>query len=166
MVNQRERLSANFTMGEYLASPTATANKITEQFNPPLRILNNIRKINKTVQEARDKFGKPIAIGSGYRCDRLNALVGGARNSEHKDALGIDARTHNYTESEIIELIEIFIGLGVKRIGLAQTFIHIGFSDMSIHPQNVVWDYSDKRRAPESLRRHREKWIKMMREQK
>lgn len=159
-----ERLSANFTMREYLNSATATARNIQEQFDPPANIIKNIRWVNGYMQKARDLFGKPLSIGSGYRCPRLNKAVGGATRSEHLDALGVDIPTRNFTQAETIKLIEIFIGLGVKRIGIAKTFIHVGFS--SDRPQNVVFDYQGAKATPLYLQRERTRFVQLMRSTK
>ena len=156
------KLTTNFTLKEFLFSPTATANKITEQFNPPQRILDNITIVANRLQEIRDRFGKSMNITSGYRCPRLNTAVGGARASEHLDALGVDISTRNYTQAETIELIEIAIELGCKRIGLGATFIHIGFSKQSKHPQNVVFDYQGTHATPKYLAKERARFIEMM----
>lgn len=159
-INLNERLSANFTLGEYINSPTATREKIYDQFNPPANIIANIRRINVIMQTARNMFGKPISIGSGYRCKRLNTLVGGATRSEHLDALGVDIPIRNYSQDETIRLIEIFISLGVKRIGLANTFIHVGFS--TDRPQNVVFDYTGARQTPKYLADKRSHFLRLM----
>jgi hypothetical protein len=160
-----ERLSANFTMREYLASPKATSLKFHEQFNPPMNIVENIRWINTFMQKARDLFGKALVIGSGYRCKRLNdSIPGAATRSEHLDALGVDISTRNFTEAEVIRLIEIFIEMGVKRIGLAKTFIHVGFS--SDRPQFVVFDYQGAKATPAYLQRERARLLQLMRSTK
>jgi hypothetical protein len=166
MIAMSEKLSVNFTLGEYLESPTARANKITEQFSPPLRILNNIRRINKPIQEVRTAFGKPLKFTSAYRCPRLNTAVKGKRASEHLDALGVDISTAGMTESDVIRLIELFISIGVKRIGLGRTFIHVGFSKMSVHPQNVVFNYQGAHATPAYLNKMRNDWILAMKNNK
>ena len=157
------RLTANFTLNEFLASPTATQRGITEQFNPPQHILDNIRMVANRLQAIRDRFGVGMSITSGYRCPRLNTAVGGAKASEHLDALGVDISTRNYTQAQTIRLIEIAIELGCKRIGLGATFIHIGFSTQRQHPQNVVFDYQGANQTPAYLARERARLVALMR---
>lgn len=146
---------------EYINSATATARNIQEQFDPPANIVKNIRWVNGYMQKARDLFGQSLSIGSGYRCPRVNTAVGGATRSEHLDALGVDIPTRNLTQEETIELIEIFISLGVKRIGIAKTFIHVGFS--SDRPQNVVFDYQGSKATPLYLQKERTRFVQLMR---
>ena len=166
MINLQEKLSANFTLGEYLESPTARANKFNEQFNPPANIVANIRMINERIQVVRTQFGKPLKFTSGYRCPRLNTAVGGAKASEHLDAFGVDISTSGMSQKDVIDLIELFISNGCKRIGLGRTFIHVGFSRQAKHPQNVVFDYQGAHATPAYLLPNRNKWIGMMRLQK
>jgi len=161
-MNLQERLSANFTLGEYLESPTARSRNITEQFTPPANIIANIRMINERIQRVRTQFGRPLKFTSAYRCPRLNTAVGGARQSEHLDALGVDISTAGITNADVIRLIELFISDGCKRIGLGRTFIHVGFSKQRQHPQNVVFDYQGANATPAYLLPHRSKWVSMM----
>jgi hypothetical protein len=163
MINLQEKLSANFTLGEYLESATARSRNFTEQFNPPANIIANIRMINERIQVVRTQFGKSLRFTSGYRCPRLNTAVNGAKASEHLDALGVDISTSGMSQKDVIDLIEMFIMQGCKRIGLGRTFIHVGFSRQRQHPQNVVFDYQGANATPAYLLPHRNKWIGMMR---
>jgi hypothetical protein len=166
MINLNEKLSENFTLGEYLESATARSRKFDEQFNPPANIVYNVRMINQRIQVVRTQFGKSLKFTSGYRCQRLNSAVGGKVNSEHLDALGVDISTVGMSQKDVIDLIELFISNGCKRIGLGRTFIHVGFSRQAKHPQNVVFDYQGANSTPAYLLPHRNKWIGMMRLQK
>lgn len=59
---------------------TPTDEEIIENINYTLERLNTIR----------ENYGKPIIITSGYRCDMLNSLVGGVKDSYHKKGLAAD----------------------------------------------------------------------------
>ena len=76
------RLSEHFTLGEMLASPTAQAHDIP---NIPLKChitaLENL--CQHCLEPTRQHFGWPIQVNSGYRCPLLNAMIGGAKNSQH-----------------------------------------------------------------------------------
>lgn len=149
------KLSTNFTLAEYLASQTATANKITEQFNPPQGVIDNIVKLNEFVQQARTEMNRPFRITSGYRCERLNRRVGGVANSEHLTGEGVDIAFNSIDDA--VKMAEIFIKLGIKRIGLGWSFLHIGISPK--HPQPVVFVYG---KTPAALLKHRERLRKLM----
>lgn len=79
------KLSAHFTLHELLASQTATRKNITEQFEPPEEIIENLKFLCKSLLEKLRELngGNPLFISSGYRCPRLNKAVGGVKNSQH-----------------------------------------------------------------------------------
>lgn len=39
--------------------------------------------VENVLDPAREKFGKPIIVNSGYRCPKHNVAVGGVANSQH-----------------------------------------------------------------------------------
>ena len=39
--------------------------------------------VNNVLDPVRGLFGKPIKVNSGYRCEKHNKEVGGAKNSQH-----------------------------------------------------------------------------------
>jgi uncharacterized protein YcbK (DUF882 family) len=86
---------------------------------------------------ARDRFDKPIYINSGYRTSQHNEDIGGVENSSHLKGLAADiACTKSHDR---FELIDIFLDLGINRIGIADTFIHVDVDpDKSA---NVMWTY-------------------------
>ena len=86
------KLSKNLTLGEATKSATAIKNGISNK--PSGEHLSSLMAIAQNVfQPARDYFGKPIAITSGYRSKALNDLIGGASGSQHSkgEALDLDA---------------------------------------------------------------------------
>lgn len=86
---------------------------------------------------ARDRFDKPIHINSGFRTPQHNEEVGGAESSSHLKGLAADIACTN--SKDRFELIDIFLDLGVNRIGIAGTFIHVDV-DPDKAP-NVMWTY-------------------------
>lgn len=50
---------------------------------PPLHIVKKLKFLAQCMEQVRVVLGKPVIIHSGYRCDALNKLVGGAPNSQH-----------------------------------------------------------------------------------
>lgn len=94
-VDLSERLAPNFTLGELLASSTAERHPDlkAEQMNPPQRVLDNLRYLTETtLQPLRDMVGHPILVTSGYRCERLNDLVGGSSTSQHVQGEAADCK--------------------------------------------------------------------------
>lgn len=71
----------NFSQSELERSAKASKNGINNAI--PQHLLQNAQDLLNTLQVFRDALGKPIKITSGYRCERLNKLVGGVPNSSH-----------------------------------------------------------------------------------
>jgi uncharacterized protein YcbK (DUF882 family) len=89
------------------------------------------------LDQARDRFDKPININSGFRTPAHNESVGGKENSSHLKGLAVDVAC--IASRDRFELIDIFLDLGINRIGIADTFIHI-----DVDPEkssNVIWTY-------------------------
>jgi hypothetical protein len=85
-INPRQRLSKNFSLGEFLRSETAERQEHLwqAQLAIPSDKLSNLAYLATTVlQPVRDTFKYPIRISSGYRSDELNAAVGGSKTSQH-----------------------------------------------------------------------------------
>jgi len=82
-------LTKNFTLEELYASATAKARKIDN--TPTVGAASNLLLVAQQIlQPLRDWWGKPIKIGSGYRCKKLNEAVGGVRNSQHMTGEAVD----------------------------------------------------------------------------
>lgn len=97
MMIENEQLSKNFTLKELCASMTADILHIDN--TPTKEAVVNLRVLCKDVlQPARDKWGKPMRINSGYRCKELNKAVGGVRNSYHLSGKAADISVMNTRE--------------------------------------------------------------------
>lgn len=77
------------------------------------------------LQKIRDHFGKAVTINSGYRCPKHNASakVGGSPYSHHVKGMAADIRLDGVTPAEVAKYAE---SVGIMRIGLYDTFVHIG----------------------------------------
>lgn len=85
------KLSEHFTLEEMIRSQTATINKIAN--NPSQAERDWLKYLCVNVLEPlRAHMNRPIAISSGYRCPRLNALVGGVNASQHMYGQAADIR--------------------------------------------------------------------------
>jgi hypothetical protein len=79
----RERLSDNFTLFEMCWSETA--NRLHLRNEPRPDVVERLRALCENVlQPIRDHFCEPVIIHSGYRSPDLNAVLGGAANSQHQ----------------------------------------------------------------------------------
>lgn len=77
------------------------------------------------LQKIRDHFGKSVNINSGYRCAEHNAdpKVGGSKGSHHVKGMAADIWVEGILPLDIAKYAE---SIGIKRIGLYDTFVHIG----------------------------------------
>ena len=71
------RLSSHFRLGEFISLHKYPDNKPTMQ-----HVANMTYGCLMLLEPARQAVG-PILINSGFRSPRVNALVGGVRNSQH-----------------------------------------------------------------------------------
>lgn len=80
-----------FKVSEILRSNTAKKHNID---NTPTdeTIIDNLNYTLNRLNTIREQYGKPIYINSGYRCDELNTLVGGVKDSKHRLGLAVDLR--------------------------------------------------------------------------
>lgn len=96
-----EKLSEHFTYEEMIRSATATANKIINV--PSYAEKDWLRYLCVNVLEPlRAHIGRPITITSGYRCPRLNSLVGGVTQSQHMYGQAADIRILNKQDGDKI----------------------------------------------------------------
>ena len=83
------KVTMHFTIEELYASATAKAKGIDNK--PAVQQLINLVYLTAYVLEPlRVAMKEPIPISSGYRCQRLNAAVGGVSNSQHMKGQAAD----------------------------------------------------------------------------
>lgn len=80
--NMHLQLSKNFTLEEFTYSRIAIEQGLENIPNPQaLLALKNLT--GYLLQPLRERYGKTIAITSGYRNEAVNLLAGGVKNSQH-----------------------------------------------------------------------------------
>ena len=80
------RLSPHFKLGEFINLTKYPDNKPTMQ-----HVVNMTYGCHMLLEPARQVVG-PIIINSGFRNPRVNALVGGVKNSQHLFGQAADIR--------------------------------------------------------------------------
>ena len=91
------QLSPHFRLSEFTRSRTAEAAGIDNRI-PEALIPNLVTLCEAVLEPLRQHAGKPITISSGYRCPRLNALVGGVANSQHLSGEAADLHLPSLAE--------------------------------------------------------------------
>ena len=74
-------MSKYFKLEDFSKSDIAIKNKIDNKL--PKETIPNYEKFMLILDELREEIGCPIHINSGWRCDKLNKLVGGSTTSDH-----------------------------------------------------------------------------------
>lgn len=90
----------NFKLSEFFVSSTADKNGIKNEpsLDERATIERNINLlVDNVLDPIRDKFCAPVIITSGYRCPRVNKLVGGANNSQHMSGCAADFHIKGFT---------------------------------------------------------------------
>lgn len=77
-----------FTIDELCYSDTAIKNNIDN--TPNAEIKENLNRLIEFLNPVRKRWGTPILVSSGYRCDILNAILGGSLKSAHKIGFAVD----------------------------------------------------------------------------
>ena len=92
----------------------------------------------KLLDQLRDRVGFPLHITSGYRTPAHNATLGKAVDgSAHTQGVACDIAIS--TSGERFAVVFWALEIGIKRVGMARTFVHL---DMDFgKPQRVLWLY-------------------------
>lgn len=99
-----------FTIEELEHSDTAVKYKIDNTSNGETRT-NLIKLIELLLDPIRTKWGKPIKVNSGYRCSKLNRMVGGVSTSQH--VLGEAADITVGSSEENRKLFEMILSMNI-----------------------------------------------------
>lgn len=118
-----------FTIKEMTKSQTAKLHYIDN--TPTEKVIENLKKVMYILDIVRTHIGKPIIVNSGYRCEKLNEMVGGVQESMHTKGLAADFRTR---EKEDINIMFKFLKENQKEFKIIElinykTFIHMGVSE-------------------------------------
>ena len=82
-------LSRHVTIQEFSYSPTAIKKGIHNVMNST-QVNNAIQLCENVFEPIRKHLNAPIKITSGFRCEQLNKLIGGAYGSQHTKGEAFD----------------------------------------------------------------------------
>lgn len=112
MTQKIEWKSKYFTLEEMTASPTAQRLGINNK--PTADIVAALQRlVTNVLDPLREEWGAPIIVTSGYRCVKLNSVVGGARSSQHTFGQAADIRTVSDRPEENKRLRNLLIKLNL-----------------------------------------------------
>lgn len=136
-------ISRNFSFSEFVRSDKAAENGLANAI-PSSVVADAIRALVQTVlQPLRDYLGATVIINSGYRCEALNKLLGGARNSQHRKGEAADIRSPFFTPYKLASIIKL-LGLPFDQLILYPTFVHVSHKLKGEQRNQVLYDSSYK----------------------
>ena len=99
-----------FTIKELIKSTTAIKRHIDN--TPSKEVERSLTAlVEKVLDPLREAYGKPIIVTSGYRCPRLNAIVGSTPSSQHVKGEAADIKTIEDTPEENKKLYDLIVKL-------------------------------------------------------
>ena len=91
------------------------------------------------IDKIRHRCGIPLKINSAYRDPEYNKSIKGVDGSTHCEGKALDISAKDSRSRYLI--LEAAIHFGIRRIGIANSFIHIDISEASNKPAKVAWLY-------------------------
>lgn len=119
-------LSRYFTLDELTFSDNAVRFQIDN--TPSAEIVTHLTETAKQMDKVRDLLGHPITVNSGYRSEKLNAAIHGAKNSAHTTGYAVDFVCRGFGTP--LQICQKIIESGLKFDQLIQegTWVHISFA--------------------------------------
>jgi len=146
------KISKYFTLEEFINSETAMKQGIKEQYSTSLDVKTNLISLATNLADPiREKFGS-FSPTCGYRCERLNKIVGGVKNSEHTRGQAFDETFIRHGENISNEVAKWLIdasGLKWSKLILEFPFnepgkpvnyrwLHIGYDQNNLTNQILI----------------------------
>ena len=123
-----------FILAEFLYSDTANKHQV---INIPcdeelLAVLNNINAlVDNVLDPLRAMIAHPIIITSGYRCQRVNELVGGSKTSQHLLGKAADFHVQGYTPQQmevVYQTIQMYYDFDQLIFYPSKNIIHVSWN--------------------------------------
>lgn len=134
------QLSKNFYLKEFCQSPSAAKFGFEEQDDPPQAVIDNLQLLCQNVlQPLRDIAGRSIEVTSGYRCVRLNDMIGGVKSSQHLEGKAADIILNINGQNKSKLLFDKIIELGLPFCQLIDeknySWVHVSYDKDNIKKQ-------------------------------
>ena len=132
-----------FTIDELCASDTAKKYGIDNTPNPT--IITRLQRLINFINPIREAWGSAIIVTSGYRCEKLNCLVGGSKTSSHTIGYGVDLIPLNGKMSEFKKFIvdymknKMFDQCIIEKSGKTE-WVHIGLYNLKGQQRRMIFN--------------------------
>lgn len=119
------KLSTYFTLAELTVTQVRGIDN-----TPPAEVLGALKDLAYHLDEVRTFLGHPVIVTSGYRCPRLNEIVGGSPNSAHMTGMAADFICPSYGAP--LYVARVLVQSGIK---FDQLILEYGWVHLSIDPK-------------------------------
>lgn len=121
-----------FELKEFVASNVAKKRGIDNC--PSFEVVEHLSElVDKILDPLRAAYGKPIFVGSGFRCEALNKAVGGVDTSAHKKGYAADLQSEDsvkdlfeFIKSWLISTKTKFDQLIIEKDKNGEEWVHLG----------------------------------------
>lgn len=110
-----------------LHSDTARDNNI-DNIPQTMEIIRNLQQLCDFLTAVENMLGVEIHVNSGYRCPKLNEMVGGVTNSLHQYGLAADVRINDSSRCTMYHFKELMRQLRqtrLKEVVIYDNYVHI-----------------------------------------
>ena len=138
-------ISKNFSYKEFEKSDVASRFHIVNAITTA-EVRDSIKAlVDNVLQPLRDKWGGPLNVNSGYRCQELNAhpLVGGVKTSQHCKGEAADIAT---TDPYALAMLAKSMNLPFDQMILYPSFVHFSHKRDGENRGQIL--YASKYRGP------------------
>jgi zinc D-Ala-D-Ala carboxypeptidase len=131
-----DKLSAHFTLAEFLRSETAARHGIDN--TPAPEILHALQRNAENMEAVRALLGVPLHISSGYRCLALNRAIGSKDTSAHVRGLAADFEAPEFGPPVDICHAIVASDIVYDQLLYEHTWVHIGWPAADAVPRRQV----------------------------
>lgn len=132
-----------FTIAELCASDTAKKYGIDN--TPNSVVISHLQQLINFLNPLREAWGSAIKVTSGYRCKRLNDMVGGSKTSSHMIGYGVDLVPANGKMDVFKKFVldymktHIFDQCIIEKSGKTE-WIHIGLYNIKGQQRKMIFN--------------------------
>lgn len=98
------QLSEHFTLEEMILSQVASRHQIDNAAGPE-QTQNLMHLCRHMLEPIRALIDAPLCITSGYRCEKVNTLIGGSANSQHMKGEAADIFCPRMSQQELFNIL-------------------------------------------------------------
>lgn len=140
------KLSSHFNLSEFTHSETADKLGIDNSldWSDSGWIIDNLERLCVcTLEPIRRFLDEPVFISSGFRCPRLNEVLKGARNSQHRYGEAADFCFNSFKNRwyEVVIYLITSPHIPFDQLIIYPTFLHISLSSQN---RREVLDYRNR----------------------